>query len=99
MRVQLAWLLGCLALDCSFSRPWWLSVQDAIKKLTNEELPDFYNMTLERPKDDPDGYDVLYIEAAFKVSTLVVVALRVSLLYGCVCVFRFLARGWSQDLT
>jgi hypothetical protein len=41
--------------------------QDAIKKITSQELPDFYNITLERPKDDPAGYDVLYVEAAFKV--------------------------------
>lgn len=40
-----------------------------MKKLTSEELPDFYNITLERPKDDPDGYDVLYVEAAFMVGT------------------------------
>ncbi len=41
--------------------------QDAIKKLTQQELPDFYNITLERPRDDPDGYDVLFVEAAFMV--------------------------------
>lgn len=33
--------------------------------MTAEELPDFYNITLERPRDDPDGYDVVYVEAAF----------------------------------
>ena len=32
-------------------------------------LPEFYNITLERPKDDPDGYDVLFVEAANMVST------------------------------
>ena len=30
-----------------------------------DELPDFYNITLERPRDDPDGYDVLFVDAAF----------------------------------
>lgn len=42
-------------------------MQDAVKKITGDELPDFYNIVLERPKDDPDGYDVLYIDAAAKV--------------------------------
>lgn len=41
--------------------------QDAVKKITGDELPDFYNIVLERPKDDPDGYDVLFIDAAAKV--------------------------------
>lgn len=44
-----------------------LRVQDAVKKITGDELPDFYNIVLERPKDDPDGYDVLFIDAAAKV--------------------------------
>ena len=44
-----------------------IHLQDAIKKLTQQELPDFYNITLERPRDDPDGYDVLFVEAAFMV--------------------------------
>lgn len=43
----------------------WFEIQDAIKKITGEELPDFYNITLERPKDDPDGYDVMFVDAAF----------------------------------
>lgn len=38
-----------------------------MKKITGDELPDFYNIVLERPKDDPDGYDVLFIDAAAKV--------------------------------
>ncbi len=42
-------------------------MQDAVKKITGDELPDFYNIVLERPKDDPDGYDVLFIDAAAKV--------------------------------
>ncbi|GIL69137.1 hypothetical protein Vretifemale_124 [Volvox reticuliferus] len=49
--------------------PWrWFEIQDAIKKLTQQELPDFYNITLERPRDDPDGYDVMFVEAAFMAS-------------------------------
>lgn len=43
----------------------WFEIQDAIKKITQKELPDFYNITLERPKDDPDGYDVMFVDAAF----------------------------------
>ena len=38
-----------------------------MKKITGDELPDFYNILLERPKDDPDGYDVLFVDAAAKV--------------------------------
>lgn len=41
--------------------------QDAVKKITGDELPDFYNIVLERPKDDEQGYDVLFIDAASKV--------------------------------
>jgi hypothetical protein len=44
-----------------------LTLQDAIKKGTNDELPDFYNIVLERPRDDPAGYDVLFVDAASKV--------------------------------
>lgn len=43
----------------------WFEIQDAIKKITQKELPDFYNITLERPKDDPDGFDVMFVDAAF----------------------------------
>jgi len=47
--------------------PWrWFELQDAVKKLTGSELPDFYNIVLERPKDDPAGYDVLFVDAAAK---------------------------------
>lgn len=47
--------------------PWrWFELQDAVKKITGDELPDFYNIVLERPKDDPDGYDVLFVDAAAK---------------------------------
>ena len=44
-------------------------MQDAIKKTSKDELPDFYNIQLERPKDDDKGYDVLFIDAASKVSS------------------------------
>ena len=43
------------------------AAQDAIKKGSTSELPDFYNIVLERPKDDPAGYDVLFVDAASKV--------------------------------
>ena len=44
------------------------ALQDAIKKNSKDELPDFYNIVLDRPKDDAAGYDVLFIDAASKVS-------------------------------
>ena len=44
-----------------------VAVQDAIKKRSKDELPDFYNIVLERPRDDPAGYDVLFVDAASKV--------------------------------
>lgn len=48
--------------------PWrWFEIQDVVKKVTKDELPEFYNMTLERPKDDDKGYDCIFIEAAHKV--------------------------------
>ncbi len=49
----------------------WLERQDELKKLVSQEdLADFYNITLERPRADPKGYDTLFIEAA-SVSSLV----------------------------
>ena len=49
--------------------PWrWFEIQDAIKKSSKDELPDFYNIVLERPRDDPTGYDCLFIDAASKVA-------------------------------
>ena len=42
-------------------------MQDIVRKTLGDELPDFYNIVLERPKDDPTGYDVLFIDAASKV--------------------------------
>ena len=47
--------------------PWrWFELQDAVKRITGSELPDFYNIVLERPTDDPAGYDVLFVDAAAK---------------------------------
>ncbi|CAL8467814.1 g7352 [Coccomyxa elongata] len=47
--------------------PWrWFEMQDIIRKTMGDELPDFYNIVLERPRDDPTGYDVLFIDAAAK---------------------------------
>ena len=48
--------------------------QDAIKKSSKDDLPDFYNIVLERPRDDPTGYDCLFIDAASKVSVTTVAA-------------------------
>ncbi len=43
--------------------PWrWFEKQDEIKKRGKAGLPDFYNISLERPKDDDLGYDVLFVE-------------------------------------
>ena len=45
----------------------WFELQDSIKKLNpRHALLDFYNMVLERPKDDPTGYDVLFVDAQYK---------------------------------
>lgn len=48
--------------------PWrWYERQDAIKKREpNKELPDFFNITLERPAEDARGHDVLFVEAAHR---------------------------------
>ena len=52
--------------------PWrWFEIQDAIKRFQKDELPEFYNIQLERPRDDHAGYDVLFIDAASKVTTSV----------------------------
>lgn len=42
----------------------WFEKQDALKTRRGSELPDFYNITLERPKDDPAGFDMLFVDAA-----------------------------------
>jgi hypothetical protein len=45
----------------------WFELQDGLKKFApNEELNDFYNIVLERPTEDPRGYDVLYVDAEHK---------------------------------
>ena len=48
--------------------PWrWYERQDAIKKREpGKALPDFFNITLERPKDDDAGIDTLFVEAAHR---------------------------------
>ena len=48
--------------------PWrWFERQDAIKKREpDKELPDFFNITLERPAEDAAGHDVLFVEAAHR---------------------------------
>ena len=44
--------------------PWlWHEKQDLIKnKNKNNILPDFYNIILERNKNDKDGYNILYVD-------------------------------------
>lgn len=42
----------------------WYELQDAVKRASGTELPDFYNIALERPKHDPSGYDVLFVDAS-----------------------------------
>ena len=43
----------------------WFEKQDALKvRRRAGELPDFYNITLERPKEDPAGFDVIFVDAA-----------------------------------
>ena len=46
--------------------PWrWFEKQDAVKKADpNMDLPDFYNIALERPSRDRRGFEVLYVDAA-----------------------------------
>ena len=48
--------------------PWrWYERQDAIKKREpGKDLPDFFNITLERPAEDAAGYDTLFVEAAHR---------------------------------
>ena len=48
--------------------PWrWYERQDAIKKREpGKDLPDFFNITLERPAADAAGYDTLFVEAAHR---------------------------------
>ena len=43
---------------------------EAVKKAVKSEdgLPDFYNMTLERPRNDPRGFGLLFVDASRKSS-------------------------------
>jgi hypothetical protein len=41
----------------------WFELQYEKRKEEEGSLPDFYNIILERPRDDPCGYDVLFIDA------------------------------------
>ncbi len=54
--------------------PWrWFEKQDALKKRNpHMGLPDFYNITLERPKDDAGGYDVVFVEVAGRVACAII---------------------------
>lgn len=47
--------------------PWrWFERQDSIKKLNPDGfLPDFYNIQIERPKEDALGYGVIFVEAIY----------------------------------
>lgn len=41
----------------------WYEKQDLIKaKKMDKNLPDFYNIMLERMKNDPDGYNLIMID-------------------------------------
>eukprot|EP00210_Caulerpa_lentillifera_P005634 g5387.t1 len=46
--------------------PWrWFERQDVIKKRNPDGyLPDFYNIQIERPRDDAKGYGLIFVEAA-----------------------------------
>lgn len=49
--------------------PWrWYEVQDMLRKQHSNSLTDFYNIILERPIDDPYGYDAIFIDAASRGS-------------------------------
>jgi hypothetical protein len=44
-------------------------VEQAQKKFDlKPTLPDFYNILLERPRQDPDGYGLLYVDASQKAN-------------------------------
>jgi hypothetical protein len=49
----------------------WCEKMDAIEKTQKDlnlrpNLPDFYNMAMERPKKDPRGYGILFVDASRK---------------------------------
>ncbi|XP_074355516.1 histone-lysine N-methyltransferase ATXR3-like isoform X1 [Apium graveolens] len=49
----------------------WFEKQDGIRSLQNnskEPAPEFYNIYLERPKGDADGYDLVVVDAMHKAN-------------------------------
>jgi len=47
--------------------PWrWFEIQDILKRQSPDEVPDFYNIILERPQTDPAGFEVTFVDAAAK---------------------------------
>lgn len=51
----------------------WSEKQDAITTVQRKvgikpNLPDFYNMALERPRSDPEGFGLLFVDASRKAS-------------------------------
>ncbi|XP_021746148.1 histone-lysine N-methyltransferase ATXR3-like [Chenopodium quinoa] len=49
----------------------WFEKQDGIRSLqknSKEPAPEFYNIYLERPKGDADGYDILVVDAMHKAN-------------------------------
>uniref|UniRef100_A0A803QK07 SET domain-containing protein n=1 Tax=Cannabis sativa TaxID=3483 RepID=A0A803QK07_CANSA len=48
----------------------WFEKQDGIRSLqkNNQEAPEFYNIYLERPKGDADGYDLVVVDAMHKAN-------------------------------
>ncbi|KAK1393240.1 histone-lysine N-methyltransferase ATXR3-like [Heracleum sosnowskyi] len=49
----------------------WFEKQDGIRSLQNhskDPVPEFYNIYLERPKGDADGYDLVVIDAMHKAN-------------------------------
>lgn len=53
---------------CRFERQANVPSKGALpkRKLPRMGMPDFYNITLERPKEDPAGYDLIYVEVSEK---------------------------------
>ncbi|VAI87563.1 unnamed protein product [Triticum turgidum subsp. durum] len=49
----------------------WYEKQDGIKHIQNnseDQAPEFYNIMLERPKGDRDGYDLVFVDAMHKAN-------------------------------
>ncbi|AQK40850.1 Histone-lysine N-methyltransferase ATXR3, partial [Zea mays] len=49
----------------------WYEKQDGIKHIQNnseDQAPEFYNIMLERPKGDGDGYDLVFVDAMHKAN-------------------------------